>query len=437
MQSHASTMGAPRRTLAAIVAFVFTFGVSAVYAQTSEENPSTWFDDDGWSSDAERDADWESHDVPPSGWQDDDAAYDALDADPRALTEFHPVLDPYGDWVQDARYGLVWVPSRQVVGDEFAPYLTHGRWALDVSGNWVWMSDFAFGSVVFHYGRWVWISGVGWAWVPGYRYSPAWVIWRVPTGGVSTVGWAPMPPAYVWVDGFAVGVGFTVTTPWIFCPSYYLFSRSPYRHRLRGHDRLYHAARHTKVYDAPPRRNGPTPGQAGVPPAMRPKARVPAQPTLGAGARAAGSGWTTSSVYAAPLHDPARRKTLNDDGRAVRIPRPEQRSVRPAPPSPSPRPHTLPPSRAHTTSGASSTPLDRLRSVSPRRSAASPKPGTSAPRSVSPPKPRVTRRTRVVPRVAPRSQQRRVVPMRRPKALPRATDRVPLDPRAVRKPERR
>ncbi|HLV21835.1 MAG TPA: hypothetical protein VKZ49_13165, partial [Polyangiaceae bacterium] len=51
-------------------------------------------------------------------------AYD--DTDPSALTEFRPALDPYGDWVQHPTYGLVWVPRQDVVGSDFAPYVTSG-----------------------------------------------------------------------------------------------------------------------------------------------------------------------------------------------------------------------------------------------------------------------------------------------------------------------
>src|SRR5690606_26052627 len=44
---------------------------------------------------------------------------DPVDADPRALTEFRPILDKYGYWVEDTRYGLVWVPAASYVGDDF------------------------------------------------------------------------------------------------------------------------------------------------------------------------------------------------------------------------------------------------------------------------------------------------------------------------------
>src|SRR5688500_10749548 len=76
--------------------------------------------------------------VPADAPPDEPDVIDLDDADPRALSDFRPLLDRYGAWVDDARYGLVWVPSRQLVGDDFAPYLTRGRWALDTAGDWVW-----------------------------------------------------------------------------------------------------------------------------------------------------------------------------------------------------------------------------------------------------------------------------------------------------------
>ncbi len=116
------------------------------------------------------------------------------ETDPRAITDFRPTLDPYGTWVDDERYGTVWVPNRDAVGDDFAPYVSAGHWALTDDGDWIWQSDYPFGGVVFHYGRWVWVPGTGWAWVAGRRYANAWVTWRVSTDDYGYIGWAPMPP---------------------------------------------------------------------------------------------------------------------------------------------------------------------------------------------------------------------------------------------------
>src|SRR5215472_8149386 len=53
------------------------------------------------------------------------------DTDPSALQDFHPALDPYGTWVDDPTYGTVWVPNRDVVGDDFEAYVTAGHWVYD------------------------------------------------------------------------------------------------------------------------------------------------------------------------------------------------------------------------------------------------------------------------------------------------------------------
>ena len=145
------------------------------------------------------------------------------DTDPAALTDFNAELAPNGTWRDDATYGRVWIPHRSVVGPDFAPYVTSGHWAVADDGGWLWVSDYSFGWVVFHYGRWVWVGGVGWAWIPGRRYAHAWVTWRVADPGWAYVGWAPMPPDYVWHDGVAVGVWFGLYTPWVFCPSAYVY----------------------------------------------------------------------------------------------------------------------------------------------------------------------------------------------------------------------
>jgi hypothetical protein len=132
------------------------------------------------------------------------------DADPSAVRLFFDVLGPYGTWIEDSRLGLVWTPSRESVTDKFVPYATHGRWthrAFDGENGsapldeYVWVSDLPFGWVTFHYGRWTYAGERGWAWVPGRRYSGAWVDWRTPEHGddpAAVVGWGPTPPSLLW-----------------------------------------------------------------------------------------------------------------------------------------------------------------------------------------------------------------------------------------------
>jgi len=151
------------------------------------------------------------------------------DADPSAVRLFFDVLAPYGSWVDDARLGLVWTPAREGVGAAFVPYATHGRWTYRAfaSGEsapapeYTWVSDLAWGWVTFHYGRWTYAGERGWAWVPGRRYSGAWVDWRIPEPGAeraqAVVGWGPTPPSQLWrlTQGPASPRGRFVAVPYV------------------------------------------------------------------------------------------------------------------------------------------------------------------------------------------------------------------------------
>jgi hypothetical protein len=57
--------------------------------------------------------------------------------------------------------------------------------------GWTWLSDEPYGWATYHYGRWYQDSEIGWAWVPGNDWAPAWVSWQE---GNDYVGWAPLPP---------------------------------------------------------------------------------------------------------------------------------------------------------------------------------------------------------------------------------------------------
>lgn len=190
------------------------------------------------------------------------------DNDPSALTTFRPALDPYGAWVDDSTYGTVWVPNRDVVGADFAPYVSRGRWALTADNDWIWQSDYPFGWAVFHYGRWIWIPGHGWAWVPGRTYANAWVVWRTPTAGYAYVGWAPMPPTWGFRYGYAYSLWYAPPLPYVFCPSAYVFDRHVHYHIVRDRHLVTTIASNTRVY--------PTPYRAPAQPSMR----SPASPSI-------------------------------------------------------------------------------------------------------------------------------------------------------------
>jgi hypothetical protein len=191
----------------------------------------------------------------PDTVADDPSAYDDtydydydVDTDPTAVSEFRDKLEPHGTWVEDPTYGLVWIPDVVVVGEDFQPYRTNGRWGVTDAGDWIWISDYDWGYIPFHYGRWIWIPSRGWAWVPGRVYAPAWVVWRTGAPGYAYVGWAPAPPAFVWFGGVAVGFYATVTIPWWYCPSAYFFTPYWHTHVVHDHYRVRQIHSHTHVY---------------------------------------------------------------------------------------------------------------------------------------------------------------------------------------------
>jgi hypothetical protein len=102
---------------------------------------------------------------------------------------FYEKLDSYGEWRETNDYGYVWQPREAETARDWRPY-TEGRWAYSDAG-WTWISDEPFGWATYHYGRWVRLRRIGWVWVPGNEWAPAWVSWRT---SKDYVGWAPLPP---------------------------------------------------------------------------------------------------------------------------------------------------------------------------------------------------------------------------------------------------
>lgn len=132
-----------------------------------------------------------------------------------SFESFHEQLSPYGEWIQTPD-GLVWHPFVNAV---WRPYYDGGHWVYTDNG-WYWQSDYPWGDIAFHYGRWANDPIYGWIWVPGYEFAPSWVIWRHTD---EYLGWAPLPPGAVLVGGLweyhgrAVAVDFDFgLTPGVF-----------------------------------------------------------------------------------------------------------------------------------------------------------------------------------------------------------------------------
>ena len=107
---------------------------------------------------------------------------------------FYDQLAPYGHWENVAPFGWVWQPNEVTPGwrpysDGYWVYTSYG-WTYQADNNWAW--------AVYHYGRWTFDDYLGWLWVPGNEWAPAWVAWRNDGG---YVGWAALPPQAVWNNG--------------------------------------------------------------------------------------------------------------------------------------------------------------------------------------------------------------------------------------------
>lgn len=115
----------------------------------------------------------------------------------RDISFFYEYLSPHGSWVHFSPHGYVWIPHHMRYG--WRPY-THGRWVWTDYG-WTWASYFEWGWVPFHYGRWGWDRHLGWYWIPGTVWGPAWVTWRYSN---LYIGWAPLPPDVEFIVGIGV-----------------------------------------------------------------------------------------------------------------------------------------------------------------------------------------------------------------------------------------
>ena len=228
----------------------------------------------------------------------DTDAYD--DNDPAALTDFRQALDPYGSWVDDPKYGTVWVPSPSAVGPDFVPYQTAGHWAYD--DDYVWVSDYDWGWAPFHYGRWVLIEGRGWVWVPGRVYRGAWVGWGVDDGW-GYVGWYPLAPPFFWFGGVAVGYSFYVGPRWAYCPRGEVFSPALGSRVIAGPSVVAVAARvHPYVAGAPGVGGGPPPSRLGYSAAQIPHTSGAAAASIARAQQFARPSTATALGARAPAH---------------------------------------------------------------------------------------------------------------------------------------
>ncbi len=159
-----------------------------------------------------------------------------------SLETFYEELSPYGDWIRDPQYGLVWRPD--VDQEDFRPYYSDGHWEMTRYGN-TWVSDYDWGWAPFHYGRWHYGGRKGWLWVPDTQWGPAWVSWR---SGAGHYGWAPLGPG---MNSY-MSLSRIPDYYWVFVPQRSIYySRYPRYDRVRNMGLYPNTAiiNNTYVYD--------------------------------------------------------------------------------------------------------------------------------------------------------------------------------------------
>jgi hypothetical protein len=103
---------------------------------------------------------------------------------PEVVRPYAQELETGGSWYFVADVGHVWRPY---VAPGWQPY-TNGRWTW-TSYGYTWIPYESWGWATSHYGRWGHSGSVGWYWIPGQAWSPAWVSWTI---GHDYVGWCPL-----------------------------------------------------------------------------------------------------------------------------------------------------------------------------------------------------------------------------------------------------
>jgi hypothetical protein len=103
---------------------------------------------------------------------------------PRELRPYGSSFDQDGAWRNVSPYGYVWYPT---VAADWRPYYD-GYWSPLSDYGWVWIGLGRWAWPTHHFGRWGRVRG-SWFWIPGRRWSAAWVSWGAAPGYVS---WCPL-----------------------------------------------------------------------------------------------------------------------------------------------------------------------------------------------------------------------------------------------------
>ncbi len=96
----------------------------------------------------------------------------------------------YGEWLWDELYGYVWRPyiDNGAYPWGWSPYY-YGRWSYS-GGQMFWVPQEPWGWIPYHLGVWQWDKKLGWVWLPGSLFAPAWADWDFFFGYASWRPWS-------------------------------------------------------------------------------------------------------------------------------------------------------------------------------------------------------------------------------------------------------
>lgn len=112
-----------------------------------------------------------------------------------SFSDFFGVKEAHADDVSFGAF-FVWKPSPNLAvgvaaGEPvvYRPYY-NGQW-LHSDAGWYFKAASEPEEITHHYGRWVYSPSLGWVWLPGRVWAPAWVEWREEN---EYIAWSPIPP---------------------------------------------------------------------------------------------------------------------------------------------------------------------------------------------------------------------------------------------------
>jgi hypothetical protein len=127
-----------------------------------------------------------------------------------SLSELLGVNTAYAD--VDIGMFFIWQPSPNLAvgmtignavtamgANTYVPY-SNGQWIYTTNG-WYFRAPTHYEEITSHYGRWFFSPALGWVWVPGRLWAPAWVDWYEDD---NYIAWAPLPPSVYIVNNICM-----------------------------------------------------------------------------------------------------------------------------------------------------------------------------------------------------------------------------------------